>query len=333
MELFFNYLFAILQPFSKDGWRIISLISLFFFFKNWNSWKKDKLILSILLFLAYGTIISFFSEYKSDSFKDMSNYFVGWFLSFLMGYAVTETKDKLKLLKCYVFVFMFTLFLGFLAYFHIIPRRIGFLHLIEYGRLIVFDGGPELGARCNFVIIPCLVLLLFYKNIKQNIIISLIALYFTYALLLSGTRNCYISLFLTFLFIFFFYMYKRKTVFKGICILSVLILCFTATYLFNANIKKRISNTNLKTESSIVERLEIYKFGLQLLKEKPIFGHIPKVAIHRQENINSLPHFHDIYLNTFVDFGIIGLILFLIIIYNIFKRLIILYMILLKVIV
>ncbi len=69
----------------------------------------------------------------------------------------------------------------------------------------------------------------------------------------------------------------------------------------------------------------MYKFGLKLIKEQPIFGHTPKAAIYRQENINKLPHFHNIYLDILVDSGFTGFILFLFILYNIFKRLITMY--------
>ena len=330
MELFFNYLFAILQPFSKDGWRIVSLFSLFFVFKNWHSWKKDKLILSIFIFLLYGIVLSFFSEYRSDSFEVMTNYSVGWFLSFLLGYSVIKTSNKIKLLKVYICVFMFTLFIGFLAYFNIIPDQIGFLHLIEHlgytNRLIVFDGGPELGSRCNFVIIPCLVLLFFQKkSIKTNLILFATSLYFIYALILSGTRNCYISLFITLLFMIFFYAYTNKKILKGFYILLILTSCFCLSYLFSPSVRYRINKTNIKTDSSLIERIEMYKFGLKLIKEQPIFGHTPKAAIYRQENINKLPHFHNIYLDILVDSGFIGFILFLFILYNIFKRLISMY--------
>ena len=323
MELLFNYLFAILQPFSKDGWKIVSLFSLFLVFKNWHSWKKDKLILSIFIFLLYGIVLSFFSEYRSDSFEVMTNYSVGWFFSFLLGYSVIKTSNKIKLLKVYLCVFMFTLFIGFLAYFHIIPDQIGFLHLVEYKRLIVFDGGPELGARCNFIIIPLFVLYLFHK---KSYIFLAIALYFIYALLLSGTRNCYISLFITLLLISLFYIYKNKKFIKVLLILLLLLFCFSLTYLLSSNVKNRINKTDIKTDYSLTSRLEMYKLGLKFIEEKPVFGHTPKTAIYRQENINNLPHFHNIYLDILVDFGFIGFILFLVIIYRIFKRLIIMYM-------
>ena len=211
MELVFNYLFAILQPFSKDGWKILSIISLFFLFKNWKFWKKDGVIISIAIFLFYDLTSSLFSEYKSSALQEMSNYSVGWLFSFLLGYAVTNVKDKINLMKVYVGIFVLVLFAGFLAYFNIIPTQIGFMHLVEYERLWVFDGHTILGARCNFVIILCLVLFFFQKNKKQNTILLLITIYFVFGLLLSGTRNCYISLFITFLLIFIFLIILFKS--------------------------------------------------------------------------------------------------------------------------
>lgn len=325
LELISNYLFAILQPFSKDGWKILSIISLFFIFKYWKFWKKDNIIIPIIIFLCYDFISSLFSPYKNAAFKELTDYIVSWLFAFVLGYSITKTKDKINLIKVYIVIFIVILIAGFLAYFNIIPSQIGYMHLVEYKRIWVFDGHTILGARCNFVIIPCIVLFFFHKNIKQNIMILLTALYFTFALLLSGTRNCYISLFITFLFIFLFYIYKSKNFLKGICLLSALLICFLVTYLYNPFIKNRINKTSIKTESSLIERIDMYKFGLRLIKEKPIFGHTPKTATNMQEKITVLPHFHNIYLDMWVNFGIIGLILFLIIIYNIFRRLIIAY--------
>jgi len=325
MELLFNYLFAILQPFSKDGWKILSIISLFLLFKNWKFWKKDSIIISIIIFLCYDLVSSFFSENRNLAFEEMTNYAVGWLFSFVLGYSITRTKDKINLIKVYISIFIFTLFFGFLAYFYIIPNQIGFMHLVEDKRIWVFDGHTILGARCNFVIISSLVLFFFHKNIKKNLIFLIIALYFIYGLLLSGTRNCYISLFITFLFMLIFYIYKNKKFIKGLCILTGLILCFSAAYLFSSNVKKRINKTNINTDKSLTTRIDMYKFGLQLIKEKPIFGHTPKTAINKQVDFKMLPHFHNIYIEIWVNLGIVGLILFLIIIYNIFRRLIIAY--------
>jgi O-antigen ligase len=87
---------------------------------------------------------------------------------------------------------------------------------------------------------------------------------------------------------------------------------------------------DLIRENSISNRIEMYKMSLELIKEKPIFGHTPAVAARPLYDMllsmngptNKIEHFHNIYLNTLVDFGIVGFILFIFIFYALFCRLI-----------
>lgn len=328
MELFFNYIFAIMQPFSKDGWKVLSLIALFFLFKNYFIWKKDKIVLSFIAFLLYGCIICLFSPDITASFKDFSDYFVGWFFSFLIGYTIIDKNDKINLLKTYVSVFAFTIFFGYLAYFKFIPDQIGFFHFIhdyEY-RLCVFDWPTVFAARCLFIITILLTLMFFVKNKFKFVLLFIVSLYFIYALILSGTRNCYIAAFIVFVgMIFFLYIKKKINIYIILILLSLMIIPFLYAYLSNSTINQRIKRTDIKTDSALIERIELYKFGIKLVKEKPLFGYAPKVGINKSEKLKNLNVFHNIYLNIIVDFGIIGFILFILVFYNIFKRLIILY--------
>lgn len=331
MELFFNYVFAIMQPFTKDGWKVLSLIALFFMFKNYFIWKKDKIVLSFVIFLVYGFVICLFSPNISVAFKDFSDYFIGWLFSFLIGYSITDEKNKTNLLKVYIFVFAFTIFCGYLAYFGIIPEDIGFYHFIEdYGgerRLAVFDWPTIFSARCLFVITILLTLLFYIKNNKFKFVTLLITcLYFIYALSLSGTRTCYFALFLIVIVMSIFFCIKKKVkIYMALLLCSLMIIPCIYVYFFNPTIKNRINRIDIKKDYSITSRIQLYKFALELIKEKPLFGYSPKVGISKHEELGYLNVFHNIYLNIMVDFGIIGFILFILIFYNIFKRLFFLY--------
>lgn len=328
MELFFNYIFSIIQPMAKDGWKILSLMALFFLFKNYFNWKKDKIVLSFILFLSYGFLVCLFSPDTITSIKDFLDYFAGWFFPFLIGYTIIDKRNKINLLKVYIFVFAFTIFFGYLAYFKFIPEQIGFYHFIYYEdfRLGVFDLPTIFAARCLFIIIMFLTVLFFIKNKIKFSLLLLVCLYFIGALILSGTRNCYIAAFFVFIIILSFLYIKKKI---NICIPLILLLLLIApvfyAYFFNSTINQRVNNTNITKDQSLSDRIKLYKFALELIKEKPIFGYAPKIGINKHIELKHLNVFHNIYLNIIVDFGIIGFILFIYIFYNIFKRLIVLY--------
>lgn len=326
MDIFFNSIFAILQPFSKDGWQIVSLVSVIFLWKNWKIWKKDKIVISILLFLLYISISTILSPDKAYSFKFLCKYFVGFGFSFFLGYSLNSNIYKEKIINIFTFIFVFTVFLGFLSYFGIIPEEIYYFTLVKYDRLCVFDWATGFAARCEFMIMIFATLFLFGTK-KENTYKYLIAFFvFVFALLLSGTRQSYIATFCSCLLLFSTYMYIKKTVNKQFFYLIILLLfSFGFIYFLNPNINNRISIITLKKDHSIVSRIQMYKMSIDLIKEKPIFGHTTAVAgksLQKVLNENlKIDHFHNIYLNTLVDFGIVGFVLFVFIFYTIFCRL------------
>ena len=326
METFFNYIFAVMQPFSKDGWQILSLVSLFFLYKNWQIWKKDKIVISILLFLAYSAVLTLFSPDKAYSFKFLSKYFVGFGFSFLLGYSLNNEQHKEKIIDVYALVFAFTVILGFISYLGFISHRIGNHTFVELNRLCVFDWATGFAGRCEFVIMMFVTLFLFEekKKYKYLILFSI----FGVALILSKTRECYIATLCSFILLLFTNIYIKKFTKKQLLLLVV--IAFFVGITVSSFIKSdEITVSDFIRKNSIVNRIEMYKMSISLIKEKPIFGHTPAVAakplydmLSMNGPINKIEHFHNIYLNTLVDFGIIGFLLFIFIFYSLFCRLI-----------
>lgn len=326
MEYFFNCLFAIIFPFGQDGWKVLSLVSIIFAIKYFNVWKKDKIILSLLVFLFYGLILSLFSKDVVAGFEEMIRYFSGWLFPFLLGYAVVNETQKRKLLNLYLMVFSFTVLLGFLAYFNIIPDKISYLTFVVDERLGVICGHTIFGGKCAFVILILTALFLFEKNNKYKYIFAFGAVFYFFALLLSGTRAYYISVFCTFILMILFYIIKNKKAVKILVLFVLLSILAVAVYKFNPVMHERINKTSITKDVSLVYRIDMYKHGLNLLlKEHRIFGFYPAMSATQDGNIHKLPHFHNIYLQIILDFGLVGFILFLAIFFLIFKRLFVLY--------
>ncbi|MCR4663707.1 MAG: O-antigen ligase family protein [Endomicrobiaceae bacterium] len=326
MEQIFNYIFAIMFPFGQDGWKVLSLVSIIFFIKYYNIWKKDNIVLSLVIFLFYGLVLTFFSPKIITSFEEMQNYFVGWLFPFLLGFSVSDKEQKIKILKVYLAFFSFTVFLGFLAYFNIIPDKIFYLTFIKYKRLAVICWHTIFAGRCSFVLIILIVLFLFNKNNNKNKFVILIGiLFYLFALLLSGTRACFISVFFIFILTLSFYIFKNKKIIAGISLFILISGLSTLVYYTNPILHNRINHTNLTNEQALIERVDIYKKGINLLKTAKIFGYGPTNSIKAINPTYNQGHFHNTFLQIILDFGIIGFILFCTILFFIFKRLFILY--------
>jgi O-antigen ligase len=69
-------------------------------------------------------------------------------------------------------------------------------------------------------------------------------------------------------------------------------------------------------------RLGIWRRGVALFLESPIFGHGQNsfVELSQLQNIGKVFTMHNDYLNCLVEFGIVGLILFLLVFYKIFQN-------------
>lgn len=327
MEIFFNYIFALLQPFSKDGWQVLSLVSLLFLYKNWQIWKKDKIVISILLFLAYAAVLTLFSPDKAYSFKFLSKYFVGFGFSFLLGYSLNSEYHKERVINVYMLVFAFTVILGFISYLGFIPHRIYHHTFVELNRLCVFDWATGFAGRCEFVVMMFITLFLFEEKNKYKYLFFFLV--FCVALLLSRTRECYIATLCSLILLLFTSIYIKNFAKKHLLPLAVIVFFIGITCSsFIKSDEKTIFD--LIRENSISNRIEMYKMSVELIKEKPIFGHTPAVAARPLYDMllsmngptNKIEHFHNIYLNTLVDFGIVGFILFIFIFYALFCRLI-----------
>jgi len=128
-------------------------------------------------------------------------------------------------------------------------------------------------------------------------------------------------------------------------ITALVVLIFALTLIFSIpnplNLKKRnvvergISVLNLASSAS--QRLLIWQVALELIREKPVFGwgvgtfgvHYPLAQgkfLSREENKGYIPqanrsiHAHNDYLEIWVETGIVGLLIFLWIIFSFYRR-------------
>jgi len=147
---------------------------------------------------------------------------------------------------------------------------------------------------------------------------------------LTGSRGYYISAAIVFSLFAVIWSVRNKKIQYLVVFAVAVSLCAVLLYKFNPEVKHRITRTG-SSDNNITERLYLYKVALSEIKDRPLFGCGPGQGIRQKayfetlpENMRNLgrhPALHSFYLNLTADFGLAGLLIFIIIIALIFKRL------------
>ncbi len=327
-----NYLFAGGIVFSHIFGYVFSGLSVFFIYKNWQNLKKEKIFLAIAAFLVYGFILSCFAQDKQKAFDEMFNYFASWMLPFVLGYYIVEEIKKYKIIMTNVAIFSVIVCLSILSYYGLFYEQIfGSFFSFKGVVLKAFLWHISLGAMCVAISCSSLVFLLFKQDLNSKTRLILITFIFLFigSLFLTGSRGYYIAGFITYMSIFAFYFYKTRKIKIPVIIILSSIIIVSVIYLTNPYMQQRIKNTSIKHENSLTTRTTLYKTSLIIFKKHPVFGVGPRQSTIQKEyventkdNAGNAVHMHSIYFNMLSDFGLAGMILFVLLIYFIFKRLV-----------
>ncbi len=336
MVEFLNYVFAFGINFSHVIGYIASGLSIIFIYKYWNTIKKDKIILFITLFLIYGFIHASFCSYAKDAFEEMFTYLTSWLFPLILGYLVIDNNKKINIIKVFMITFIVILFISVLSYFGLFYQEFAGLKLAIKGmHLRATRWHISCGAMC--VLMSCLALcpFLFKENLlkKQKVILSLLTIFFIICLYLTGSRGYYIAGFITYFLIFSFYIIKTKQFKIPLLVVLISILIIAVLYSNNKFMQDRVKNTSVTKEWSLTNRIDSYKAALIIFKNNILFGVGPRQSVKQDKfyeimnfsKDDNSRHLHSMYLNLLAEFGIIGFILFGIIILLIFKNLYISY--------
>ncbi|WP_164703543.1 O-antigen ligase family protein [Aliarcobacter cryaerophilus] len=188
---------------------------------------------------------------------------------------------------------------------------------------------------------------LFKKELKFNYLNKFIALFFSitiiFNILIISSRLGYILLFAV-IFSMTIILF-RKHIFKTIIlIIFVISIFYSIAYKNISNFQIRVNQTIQHTQQIFMEqdyttsegiRFGFYKYSLEVLKDSPIFGvgtgdHInyikDKIVDYKYSkpmlnilNIGENSNLHSDYFDVLVQFGLIGLVVFLNIFYQILK--------------
>jgi O-antigen ligase len=180
--------------------------------------------------------------------------------------------------------------------------------------------------------------IIYEKDNKKRVIYLLFFTTLTINLLVNSGRTGYIAFFLT-SFILSIIIFRRKIIYIVLTICSIFILVISAYYL-SPNFKSRINfiksdvenvldHNNFKT--AVGARIGLLIISKDIIIKDPLLGTGIASSINQRNYyiknykeidfsyVETLHSFHNIYIEFLIQYGIIGLFLFLLIIYEIFK--------------
>lgn len=336
IELILNYLFSVGIIFSHVAGYIISGLAFLLIYKNWNIIKKDNTIFFIIAFLIYGFVWILFVNHQKEAVEEMFTYLTSWLLPFVLGYYIVNKNQKENIIKVYISVFTIVLLFSILSYFGLFYERVAGLPLAIKGMHLqgflwhISCGAMSILLSC-FTLIP----LLFEKSLSKGkkIFLFLLTIFFMICLYLTGSRGYYIAGFMTYLFIFGFYIVKTRNLKIPLLILLFCTILVAILFSNNKYMQERIHNTSATKEWSLTNRIDSYKSALVIFKKHFVFGVGPRQSVKQEDfyrimNVSkddSSRHMHSMYLTILSDFGAVGSILFICIIFLILKNLFLTY--------
>jgi O-antigen ligase/Flp pilus assembly protein TadD len=302
------------------------------------TWTKSKLNLPLCFFIAILTISLFTSNIIKISLGDYLNFISYIILFFIVLNFIKSEKEFNSLIK----VFFVT---SFLVSFYTIIQYYGFDHYYGHlGKLTSTIGQKNWISNYLAMIFPIgfsYFLLQNSKKIKLYYFLFLSILYTT--LLICQSRGIWISIILTIIFAFIIiFKYKLGSVFKNnkkwLFALLIVFLVITTIYSTENPLNKSrltvaeraLSTFKVAADPSINTRFLMWKVALEMFKDSPFFGlGIGTFKYHylyyQAEYLVTNPSYvknagmaaeaHNEYLQLASEIGIVGLVLFLAIIF------------------
>jgi len=301
------------------------LLMLFFYLMLSGELKKKfPLVLKqkkILFGLVYIMLSLFRSNYKSDSLLGTLGILLVIFTYLIIRMYIDSINDAKDIFKIFVISNIIISTYGIIQFYFIdnsyfssgwIDRKVYNISMRAYSSLL----NPNVLA--GYLVFCICLQLTSLENVRSRKINFFSLMLSSFCLVLTYSRGAWISLAIIILLLYF---YKQKTRY-------ILYMCTFFTFLIlisgNSGIERLNPNKSLQ-DNSILYRLEIYKSTLKIIKEHFFFGtglNTMKHYINYYSQVITSPvhHTHNLILNVLGEAGFIGLIIFGMILLNLFKN-------------
>jgi len=221
----------------------------------------------------------------------------------------------------------------------VMPSRLELGDILFYVAPSLSDPSPFLNHIHYGVALALGVILIGHKvyysknPLVIKLFMSLFILSATANIFVTGGRTGYITFILLILTLAIFYL-KRYAIAALLFLALVLGVAYNSSEVFKSKViqtqdsVQKLFSKDADFSTSLGVRAGMYYFGYQVVKENPLLGAgtgdsikaIQDIAPHKYERLREhMSHEHNQFLSTFVKLGVIGLLIFLNIFYQIFR--------------
>lgn len=334
------YMFFIPITASVTSRIFIAILVLFFLRGNITYYIKEAWNNSVVRAFSYLLIVYLIWFIGSDNLKE------GWHsfshvknaLYLFVFLTVIDGRYINRILGAFIVAMMMSEILSYSMFFALLPWEFGIGGQLIYKAFCVGDPSPFLHHIHYGVLLAFTVVLLLQKvlYVKEGIRIKAIMLFFAISasanIFVTGGRTGYIAFFPVLA--FFFFYYHRKWVVPAL----IGIFLFTGIMYQNSTLlQSKVSQTIIEIEklvqptadfgSSLGQRVGFWAYSLEVIKDNFVFGvgtgdsmdEVFARVLPKDEEVKSIAHEHNQYISIMLQFGVIGLLAFLNVFYQIYK--------------
>ena len=305
------------------------------------SFKKEVILWLTMFFLFWGAVSSLVSLSGGEPvIWWLRKYveFIGYLLIFWVVWSIDQKNEKWVkiLLSLFLFIGVAKGCQQLIYYYQVLPQAIALNNFqILRGRFYVeFFGFPSsILAMCLYI---------YSKKRTEKLLFALLAFFFLILLVLSFTRSMWMGFIVSFLILLFRFKRFRAKIAK--IILSLFIVVIAAIgggfllrreimfYLFDWVKVRLLSFLELEVQLSMLDRFAEWKALWSLSWKKPFFGYgigrsftfysINPWSWAEEGGIGwvSIRYSHNIYLYLLYTMGIVGLLLFMMLIFSVIRK-------------
>lgn len=334
------YMFFIPITASVTSRIFIVILVLFFLRGNVAYYLREAWSNSVLRAFSYLLMIYIIWFIGSDNLLEGWNSFsnVKNILYIFVFLAVIDGRYINRIIGAFIVAMMMSEILSYLIFFRIFPWEFGIGGEYFYKAYAVGDPSPFLHHIHYGVLLAFTVVLLSQKVLyaKEDIRLKIIMLFFTITasvnVFVTGGRTGYITFF-PLLALFFFY-YHRKWIIPALVGISLFAgIMYQSSDLLQRKVDQtvmeveKLSQPSADFRSSLGQRVGFWVYSLEVMKDNFFFGvgtgdsmdEVFARVLPKDEGVKTIAHEHNQYISIMLQFGIIGLVVFLNIFYQIYK--------------
>ena len=295
---------------------------------------KNKVVQAFVwLFLIYVLGLAWSENIKEGLYWVKS---IKYGLYLIIFYTIVDGRYIARIVSAFILGMLVSELVSYGMLFGIMPWELKLFGIKFYTTQVVGDPSPFLNHIHYGVLLAFVVMLLGQKIVYSNsikvmkIFMSLFVLSATANIFITGGRTGYVTFFLL-LFVLGISYLKKYFIALVLAGSLVFVMAYNFSSVFKENIvqtqnslEKVFSESNFETSLGV--RVGMYYYGYEAVKDSILFGVGSGDSMDRIYHISpenwrgqELPHEHNQFLSIFVKLGIIGLLIFLNIYYQIFR--------------